>query len=108
MEVNLGPGDFTLDGDPAPAPQTDTATNFWPMSVVPKRLDRSRCHLVGTQTSAQVTLCYMGTQLPQRGTVLNFRPMSVVAKLLDGSRMSLDTEVGLVPCHSVRWGSSSH
>ena len=30
---------------------------------------------------AQVTLCYMGTQLlPKRGTAPNFWPMSVVAK----------------------------
>ena len=46
-EVDLGPGDIVLDGDPAPP--TGTAPlphNFWPMSVVAKRLDISRCHLV--------------------------------------------------------------
>jgi len=30
--------------------------HFWPMCVVAKRLDGSRCHLVGRQTSAQATL----------------------------------------------------
>ena len=40
---------------------------FLPISVVAKRLDRSRCHLVQRYASAQATLCYMGTQRsPQR------------------------------------------
>ena len=38
--VGLGPGNIVLDADPAP-PQTDTAPNFWPMSVVAKRLGES-------------------------------------------------------------------
>jgi len=38
VEVGLGPGHIVLDGDPAP--------NFRPMSVMAKRLDGSRCHLV--------------------------------------------------------------
>ena len=38
MEVGLGPGDFVLDGDPVPFPR--------PISIVAKRLDASRCHLV--------------------------------------------------------------
>ena len=47
MEVGLGPGHIVLDGDPAPLPKKrGTAPNFWPMSVVAKRLDGSRCHLV--------------------------------------------------------------
>jgi len=37
-EVRLGPGDFVLDGYPAP-PKRDTAPSFRPMSVVTKRLD---------------------------------------------------------------------
>ena len=45
MEVGLGPVDFVLDGDPAP-PKKGTAPNYLPMSVVAKRLDGSRCHLV--------------------------------------------------------------
>jgi len=39
MGVGLGPDHIVLDGDPAPP-------NFWPMYVVAKRLDGSRCHLV--------------------------------------------------------------
>jgi len=45
MEVGLGPGDFVLDGDPA-VPKRGTSPNFRPMSIVAKRLDGSRCHLI--------------------------------------------------------------
>jgi len=45
MEVALGPGDFVLDGDPAPLPKKGTEPpNFRPMFIVVKRLDRSRWH----------------------------------------------------------------
>jgi len=54
------PGHIFLDGDPAP-PRTGTAAPiFLPMSVVAKRLDGSRCHLVWWQTLA------LGTQLPSQ------------------------------------------
>jgi len=48
MEVGLGPGDFMFDGDPATLRKRahPPPPNFWPMSVVAKRLDGSRCHLV--------------------------------------------------------------
>ena len=41
MEVDLGPGDFVLDGDPATPRKKAHAlpSNFWPMSIVSKRLD---------------------------------------------------------------------
>ena len=45
IEVGLGPSQIVLDGDPAP-PKSGTASNIWPMSVVAKWLDESRCHLV--------------------------------------------------------------
>ena len=48
MEVGLGPGDFVFDGDPAISRKKGTPAlpDFWPMSIVAKRLDGSRCHLV--------------------------------------------------------------
>jgi len=46
MEVGLGPGHIVLDGEPAPLPKRSIAPNFWLMSLVPKRLDGSRCDLV--------------------------------------------------------------
>ena len=41
-QVGFGPGYIVLDGDPAPPPQSGTAPNFRPMSIVVKRLDGSR------------------------------------------------------------------
>jgi len=41
MEVGLGPGDFVLDGDPAPRPPPKKPPNCRFMSVVAKRLDAS-------------------------------------------------------------------
>jgi len=48
MEVDLGPGKFVVYGDPAPLPKkwAESALNFQPISIVAKRLDASRCHLV--------------------------------------------------------------
>ena len=46
MEVGLGPGDFVLDVDPAPLPKRGLFRNFWPISIVAKWLDASRCQFV--------------------------------------------------------------
>ena len=48
IEVGLSPGDFVLDGDPDPLPIMGQSPppNFRPISIVAKRLDASRCHLV--------------------------------------------------------------
>ena len=45
MEVGLGPCHIVLDGDPAPSNGAQSL-QFWLMSVVAKRLDRLRCHLI--------------------------------------------------------------
>jgi len=45
-EVGLGQGCIVLDGDPAPPKRGTAAPHFLPMSIVAKRLDGSRCHLV--------------------------------------------------------------
>jgi len=44
--VGLSPGDFVLDGDPPPKKGAGPLPNFRPISVVAKRLDASRCHLI--------------------------------------------------------------
>jgi len=36
--------EFELDGDPAPPKRGTASHTFWPMSVVAKGLDGSRCH----------------------------------------------------------------
>jgi len=47
-EVGLSPGDFVLDGDPAPLPKkgAEPLHNFRLISIAAKRLDASRWHLV--------------------------------------------------------------
>jgi len=57
-EIDLGPGDFVLDDDPdPPSLKGSIARNFWPMSIVTKRLDGSSWHLAWKWASAQATLC---------------------------------------------------
>ena len=48
VQVGLGHGHIVLDGDPAPSPKGGGASlpYFWRISIVAKRLDSSRCHLV--------------------------------------------------------------
>jgi len=48
MEVGLGPRYIVLDADQAPPPSEKgtAAPTFRPLSIVTKRLDESRCHLV--------------------------------------------------------------
>ena len=72
-EVGLGPGHNGFDGAPAPK---EHSPNFRPMSVVAKRLDRSRCHLVGRRprSSTQGHCVRLGPSSPQRGITPIFGP----------------------------------
>jgi len=45
-EVGLGPGDTVLDGNPALPSKKGSVPNFWPMSIVAKRLYVAGYHLV--------------------------------------------------------------
>jgi len=45
-EVGLRPGHIVLQTQLPPPKKGGTAPKFWPMSVVAKRLDGLRCHLV--------------------------------------------------------------
>jgi len=48
MEVGISPGDFVLDGDPAPPPQKRgerSPPNLRPMFIAAKRLDGWRWYL---------------------------------------------------------------
>jgi len=56
-EVGLGRGHIVLDEDPARLPRKGgIAPNFRPVSIVAKRLDGSRYHMVRRWTLAQATL----------------------------------------------------
>jgi len=48
VKVGLDPGHIVVDGDPAPLCKkgAESPLNFRPISIVAKRLDGSRCHLV--------------------------------------------------------------
>jgi len=88
MEVGLGPDHIVRWGRGSPPQIGHSPPNFWPMSVVAKRLDGSRCQ-------PRLDCVRWGTQLslPQRGTA---SAMSIVAKL--------GTVVDLVPGHIVLHG----
>jgi len=77
MVVDLSTADFLLDGEPALSLKRDRnpLPNFRSISIVAKRLDASRCHLVWMYASVQGTLCLDGDAVPlpkflQHGTVI--------------------------------------
>jgi len=81
MEVGLGPGrpgDFMLDGDPAPPQKNGTAPrNFWPMSVVANGwMDQDATWYGGKPQTGDVVLD--GFAQPP-----SFWLISIVAKRLD-------------------------
>jgi len=100
MEVGLDPRHIALDGDPAPS-KMGHRPNFRPMTVVAKRLDGSKCHLVVEVGLGPGDIVLDGdpaSNRPLKGgtysspeTPDTFRPTSIVAKRLDRSR-----------CHFVR------
>jgi len=95
MEEGLGPGDFMLDGDPAPLPKKGTKATEPP--------PRFSAHVPCGQTAGWIKMALgieMGlgpgyivldwdpTPSPKKGAEPppNFWPISVVAKWLDASR----------------------
>ena len=58
--VGRSPGDYVLDGHPAPLPKkgAEPLPNFRPISIVAKRLDGSRWHLAWRWALVQATLCW--------------------------------------------------
>ena len=90
-EVGFSPGDFVLDGDPARSPKkgAEPPPQFRPISIVAKRLDASRRHLVpgGRPRPRQHCVTWgPSSPSPKRGqSPLNF-PIFIVSKRLDASR----------------------
>ena len=93
VELGLDPSDIVLDGDPGPSsPKKGTAPSFLPMSIVAKRLHRSRCQVCEGRPRPRPHWARWGpsSPSPEKGAQPpNFRSMFVVAKLLDGSKLHL-------------------
>ena len=99
-KVGLDPSDIVLDGHPASPPQKGAEPQFRPVSIVPKRLDGSRRHLVWRQARPKRHCVTCGLSSPPQKVCRapNFRPMYVVAKRLHGwTKMPLGTMVSLDP-----------
>jgi len=110
MEVDLSPGDFVFDGDPAPPEKGGVVPPF-------------SAHVCYGQTAAWIkvplgTAIGLGPDdivldgdaapLPKRGRSLlpNFRPMSIVGKQLDVSRWHLAWRWPWSRPHCAGWGPS--
>ena len=106
MEVGLGPGDFALDGDPAPPlpkrwaepPKFSThvycgQTAGWMKLVLGMEVGLSPGDFVLDADPGDFVFDGNPAPLPKKGKepLHNFRPMSIAAKRLHGSR-----------CHSAR------
>ena len=105
MEVGLSPGDFALDGNPAPAsPQKGggllSPPNFWPLSIAAKRLHGSRCHLVRRYSPRPSRDCarWRPSSPPQKWgrASPNFRPI-FCGQRAGSIKVPLGMEVGLSP-----------
>ena len=87
MVVGLSLGEFVLNGHPAPtSPKTGRAPNFRPMSVVAKRLDGLKCHLVWRFPRPRRLCVRWGPSSPQKKVQTS-----------GCIKMPLGTEVGLSP-----------
>ena len=93
MELGLGPGDFVLDGDPAPLPQKGAESPKFSAHVYcgqPAGWIKMVLGMDVGLSPGDFVLDGDPFPLPKRGTEPpNFRPMSIVAKRPDGSRWHL-------------------
>jgi len=92
MEVGLSPGNFVLDGHPAPLPKNgaEPHRNFpqcplWPNSW----MDQNSTWHRGGPRSSHIVLDGDPLPTPKGGGAPNFRPMSILVKRLHGSRCHL-------------------
>jgi len=90
-ELGLGPGDIVLDGHPAP-PKGAQPPNFWPMSMLAKRLDGSKMPL-GTEVDPGPGHIVLDGHPapPERGTAAPpcCWPMSIVPKRSPPKHLSI-------------------
>ena len=99
-EVGLGPGNFVLDGYPAPLPEKGwSLPNFWPMSIVANRLDGSRWHLARRWALSRPHCARWGPSSPprKRGQSPQFSAHFYCGETARCIKMPLGMEVGLSP-----------
>ena len=89
MEVGLGPGDFVLDGDPAPLPKRGAEPPKFSAHVYKCGQTAGRMKLVlgmevGLNPDDFVLDGDPAPPSPKGGHPPNFRPMFIAAKRLDG------------------------
>ena len=90
MEIGLSPGDFVLDGDPAPSPKRGRSPArspiFGPFLLWPNGWIPQDAIWYGRRPQPS-GLCVDAVLPPNKGAEPpNFRPIFIVAKRLDGSR----------------------
>jgi len=100
-EVGLSPGDFVLDGDPAPLPKKEVDPQFLACVYCGHMAALIKMPLgmqIGLGPDNILLDGDPGALSPKRGQspLPNFRPMSIVAKRLDGSRWHLTWRWDLV------------
>jgi len=108
-ELGLGPGNIVLDGGPSfqlPV-KRGTVPTFQSMSVVAKRLDGTRCHLVGGRTRSTPHCVRWGPSSPPKGHSPQFSADICCGQTAGWIQMPLGTELGLGPGDCVRWGPGS-
>jgi len=100
-EVGLNPGDFVLDGDPAPPQKGGTAPSpiFGPFLSWPNGcMDQDGTWHGGGPWSRPHCSRWGPAPLPNKGVrAPNFRQIFIAAKRLDASRLPLGMEVGVSP-----------
>jgi len=90
MEVGLSPGDFVLDGDPAPLKKEVDPPIFDPRLLWPNGcMDQDATGYGGRPRPTRHCVRWGPSSPPLKGTAPNFRPMSIVAKRLGGLRCHL-------------------
>ena len=92
MEIGLSPGDFVLDGDPAPSPKWGRAPSQFSAHVYCVQTAAWIKIPFGTEVGLGLRVIVLGgdpAPLPLTRHTPNFRPMSVVVKRLDGLRCHL-------------------
>ena len=105
MEVGLSPGDFVLDGDPAPAPKGAEpqpifdARLLWPNGC----MDQDATWYGGRPRPTRHCDRCGPSYRQKKGTPTppNFWPVSIVAKMTGWMKTPLATEVDLGPGHIV-------